>query len=56
MKAETKSTSGPFEPLSPSLLNTKGRIEGKGARILIDDGSLINYIDKFFFESNGTRL
>ena len=46
----------PFEPADPSLLVTTGRIGELKARILIDDGSEVNYINESFCKRNGIAL
>ena len=48
----SESDEDPFEPANPNLLIFIGRVNDLPARILIDDGSVVNYIDENFCQRN----
>ena len=49
---DSESDEDPFEPANPNLLIVMGRINNVPARILIDNGSVVNYIDEEFCQYN----
>ena len=53
---DSESDEDPFEPANPNLLIFMGRINDLPARILIDDGSVVNYIDENFCQSHNISI